>query len=94
MALTNNDSQGIKISAVNHLFGFSALRFTIEDLDEGEKKSGMHYHELTPRDFIDLNIDYAQMGVAGDNSWGAQPLDKYQIKPKDYEYSFLISPIR
>ena len=45
------------------------------------------------RDFISLNIDLKQMGVGGDNSWGARPLKKYLIQPSSYKYSFIIKPI-
>jgi len=42
---------------------------------------------------LNLNIDYRQMGVGGDNSWGAKPHDQYLIWPKDYNYSFIIQPV-
>ena len=44
--------------------------------------------ELIPQSSIYLNIDYKQMGVGGDNSWKLPVLDKYQIKPGQYRYSF------
>ncbi|MBC8298495.1 MAG: hypothetical protein H8E55_22225, partial [Pelagibacterales bacterium] len=42
---------------------------------------------------ISLNIDLKQMGVGGDNSWGARPLLKYLIQPGNIKYSFTIKPI-
>ena len=38
------------------------------------------------------NIDYRQMGVGGDNSWGAKVHDEYLIEPNMYKYSFTIIP--
>ena len=61
----------------------NALPFTTSDL-EGPK----HPHELTPRDFVTLNLDHKQMGLGGDNSWGAWPHAEYRIPVQPYEYRF------
>ena len=54
-----------------------------------------HPVDVPVREFVNINIDYKQMGVGGDTSWGAQPHDQYQIKPVDnLEYSFVIGPIK
>ena len=53
----------------------------------------MHTVDLKEAKAINLDIDYLQMGVGGEDSWGAQPMDKYQIKPKEYSYQFMIIPI-
>ena len=40
-----------------------------------------------------VNIDAAQTGLGGTNSWGQQPLSKYRLKPEGtYQYSFRIIP--
>jgi beta-galactosidase len=72
---------------------WSALPFTQEDLDEGSGKTGRHTFDLVARDFVSLNVDLAQMGVGGDNSWGAQPLEQYQLPYGEYEYSFYFRPL-
>jgi beta-galactosidase len=53
-----------------------------------------HPCEIPDRDVITVNIDHAQAGVAGNNSWGARPLPHYRI-PADrpYRYRFVIEPI-
>ena len=94
LSLTNKEGKGINIRASENLFGFSALRNTIDDFDEGEKKVNKHTTDIKPQDLVNVNIDYAQMGVGGDTSWGAKPHKKYQISPGDYEYAFIIGPIR
>ncbi|MBO5751002.1 MAG: hypothetical protein J6R80_01195, partial [Kiritimatiellae bacterium] len=37
-----------------------------------------------------VNIDAAQMGVGGDNSWGARPLKPYMLGEGVYKLSFTI----
>lgn len=73
----------------NPLISFSALHFTNEDLTR-EQRDGMHTIDLNPREEIYLNLDLAQMGVGGDDSWGAKPLAKYSLPFKSYGYSFII----
>lgn len=94
LSLLNNEGKGILISGLEKTFGFSALNYSINEFDEGEVKSNRHTTDLIKKDFINLNIDMVQMGVGGDTSWGAQPLEKYQIKSADYEFFYLISPVK
>ena len=44
----------------------------------------MHTTDLVKQELIHLDIDHIQMGVAGEDSWGAQPLKKYRTEPKKY----------
>ncbi|MEQ8241350.1 MAG: glycoside hydrolase family 2 TIM barrel-domain containing protein [Cyclobacteriaceae bacterium] len=94
MTLKNDKNQGIRITAMDQLFGFSALKYSIDDFDEGEAKINRHTTDLEEKDFINLNIDLMQMGVGGDTSWGAQALPKYQIKPGQYKFSYVIAPMK
>jgi len=47
-----------------------------------------------PRDFITVNLDYKQMGVGGDDSWGARPHPQYTLpaRPGGYSYCFRLRP--
>jgi beta-galactosidase len=74
------------------LFCFSALPYTFEDL-KGLKWGGKHPSDLAKQDFTDLNIDYGQMGVGGDDSWGARPLQKYTLYSQPYAYTFRLRPL-
>ncbi len=86
VALTND--KGIGLLAVGDpLLSVSAWHYTIADL-EGAK----HTFEMTRRDDITLNLDYRQMGVGGDNSWGARPHPEYQLRDKQYKYQFRLRP--
>ncbi len=93
LALRNNDGKGLMITA-DSLIGFSALEFTIEDLDPGIKKAQRHTNDLKPSDFTTLTVDYAQTGVAGDNSWGARAYPQYTLHYGEYEYTYTIRPLR
>jgi len=52
-----------------------------------------HTIDIKEQDLIQLNIDSEQRGVAGDNSWGAQPQDIYKIKgATKNSYGFYLIP--
>jgi beta-galactosidase len=40
-----------------------------------------------------LNLDYGQMGVGGDNSWGYTPHKIYQFIRREYRFSYTIVPM-
>jgi beta-galactosidase len=90
---TNSNGEGIKITAPNY-FGFNAHHQYNSDFDAGEKKMQRHTTDIQKRDFVNINIDDAQMGVGGDNSWGRMPLPKYRIKAKNLSYKFTISKVK
>ncbi len=43
--------------------------------------------------WVTLNLDLRQMGVGGDNSWGAKPLAKYMIPAAEYRYRYRLVPL-
>jgi beta-galactosidase len=88
---TDETGNGIMIEG-EPTFDFSALYFTIDDLAQ-KARGTKHTCDLKKNDFISVNIDFKQTGVAGDNSWGARAYPQYTLFPKDYEYSFKIKPI-
>ncbi|MCD4664551.1 MAG: DUF4981 domain-containing protein, partial [Bacteroidales bacterium] len=92
LALTDESGKGILIMS-DSLISFSALNYTVEDLDQGTKKKYKHTNDLIPRDYIDLNVDYAQTGVGGDNSWGARAHSQYSLDYGRYKYSYIIRPL-
>ena len=70
----------------------SALPFTRAALDPGDAKAQRHTTDVAPQDFTALNVDYRQMGVGGDNSWGAVPHREYTLLPTEMSYRFLLRP--
>ncbi len=92
LTLTNGSGKGLKFTGMPYL-SVSALPYAIEDLDPGLKKLNIHPADLDKRDKVYVNLDLIQMGVGGDNSWGAMPYERYRIFPKKYSYSFKITPV-
>jgi beta-galactosidase len=54
----------------------------------------MPIFNLQKRNLVTLNLDYKQMGVGGDTSWGdrACPHPEYCLPVKEYSYSFRLRP--
>ncbi|MCD4772359.1 MAG: DUF4981 domain-containing protein [Bacteroidales bacterium] len=92
LKLSDKTGKGIKISGLP-VFSFSALHFSIEDIDQLTKANSKHLNDLKSRKDVYLNIDLKQMGVGGDDSWGAKPHEQYRIPAKEYRFSFMIVPI-
>jgi hypothetical protein len=85
--LVNSEENGFLIAGDG--FEFSALRYTPFELG-----SKTHPYDLVKDESTVLNINYKQMGVGGDNSWGAWAHDEYLIFPnKSYSYSYRIIPL-
>lgn len=86
MALTNKDSNGIRITSKDHL-NASALHFTdpeLWSLPYGHDRDNVRHAEVI------LNLDCIQRGI-GNGSCGPGPRPHYEIeKGKDYTYSFRI----
>jgi len=93
LTLTNESGTGIKVLGPK-LFSFSVHHQYNSDFDAGEKKQQRHTTDITKRDFVNVNVDHKQMGVGGDTSWWARPLEKYQIKPTEMAYSYSIIPVK
>ncbi len=59
---------------------------------DNEARVNMHVNDVTPRDLVSLDIDYDQMGVGGDDSWGKRTLMRYSLIEKRYRYGFTLLP--
>ncbi|MGL4780951.1 MAG: hypothetical protein ACRCXN_09000, partial [Bacteroidales bacterium] len=75
-------------------FYASALNYDQNDLDDGKEKDQRHSGELTPRKYTVVSFDKAQMGLGSIDSWGALPLEQYRLPYQDYEFNFVLTPIR
>lgn len=75
-------------------FSASALNYSIDSLDDGTEKDQRHSPEVTKVPFTNFCIDKAQMGLGCIDSWGALPLEKYRLPYQDYEFSFILTPVK
>lgn len=92
-SLTNDQGVGIRVTG-QQLLSISALPMLNSDLQHDRKAVRLHGAEVAIKDLVNLNIDYKQMGLGGDNSWGALPHSQYQIPSGHYHYGFTIEPIK
>jgi beta-galactosidase len=92
-ALTNSEGFGLLAVGMPHL-SISAHHFLDEDFDPGDQKTQRHTYHIKRRDLVLLKLDYKQMGVGGDTSWGdrAKPHEEYSLPVKEYAYSFRLRP--
>ncbi len=76
-------------------FSFGATRYDKEDFDHPAGGTGrplIYQHHLNKKNYINLNLDYRQMGVGGDNSWGKPVHHIYQLPRRVYKFSYTIMP--
>ena len=76
---------GVTVEAVNAPFGFNVWPYP-QTMLEGKK----HQWELKAANELTVNVDAVQMGVGGDNSWGARPHDKYMPGAGVYRLVFIV----
>jgi len=56
-----------------------------------ELEGNDHIYKLPDSDKVVIRINYRQMGVGGDDSWGAKTHPEYTIYPnRRYSYSFTL----
>ncbi|MCF7567062.1 DUF4981 domain-containing protein [Sabulilitoribacter arenilitoris] len=89
--LENDKGKGLRFES-NSVFNFSVFPFLYSELSHYNKDTNKHGSEIKSSGITSLNIDYHQMGVGGDNTWGAKTHEKYTIRPGIYNYSFSILP--
>ncbi|MGW1958430.1 glycoside hydrolase family 2 TIM barrel-domain containing protein [Streptomyces sp. NPDC001920] len=90
IALTGRDGTGLLVSG-EPLVEVNASHFTPEDLSVGVR----HDYQLTPREEVVLRVSHRQMGVGGDDSWGAHTHDEYKLHAnRDYSYTYRLRPLR
>lgn len=92
-SVLNSAGNGIKFTS-EAAFSASALHYTMESLDEGISKQNGHSQEIEKADLTNVLVDKLQMGLGCVTSWGALPLDEYMLPFKDYEFVFLMTPVK
>jgi beta-galactosidase len=101
VSLANKNGKGIIIKGIPTI-DISAHHNIMEDFESLERSDGRHRDgdvvknrhtiDVVPRDLVSLNIDYRQMGVGGDTSWGAHTHPEYKLTAKKYSYAFVLIP--
>lgn len=93
MTLTNPQGVGLKATGAPYI-STSAYHFPTSDLSEVDlKKHQRHMTDIVEKDMVTWNIDIKQMGLGGDNSWGAYPHQPYLIPAQRMEWEFTIFPM-
>ena len=94
MELTSKRGIGLKALGKPYI-STSVYMFPTEDLSEPDsRKHQRHISDIVPKDMVRWNIDYKQMGVGGDNSWGAYTHQQYLITAEEMNFDFVLSPIK
>jgi beta-galactosidase len=86
IALTNREGIGVVAIGMPRLSA-AARHYTHADIE-----SVSHTYEMTRRDEVYLNLDWKQMGVGGDDSWGALAHEPYRLPAQAYQYRFRMRP--
>ncbi|MCB2294393.1 DUF4981 domain-containing protein [Clostridium algoriphilum] len=83
--LTNNNGIGLMVSGLP-LVEINALPYSPSELEESD-----HEYKLTKSDKVVVRINYKQMGVGGDDSWGAKTHSEFTLySNRSYFYSYKI----
>ena len=87
------DATGLGLQVKNCTpFYASAIHFDTEELDDGDDKEQRHSFDLKKSKYTNLFLDSAHMGVGGENSWGAWPLEKYRVHYGNKTFTFTLIP--
>lgn len=85
--VTNNNGDGLRFNYKETPFELSVLPYSAYEIE-----NAMHIFELPRVNYTWVRIIAKQMGVGGDDSWGAPVHNQYLIKSnKDLDFTFTIS---
>ncbi|MDG4657279.1 glycoside hydrolase family 2 TIM barrel-domain containing protein [Ectobacillus antri] len=89
LCIRNKQGQGIKIIATSEPLECNASPYTALELE-----NAYHMYELPNRHYSVITVAGKQMGVGGDDSWGAPVHDEYLIPAdQDLEFEFKIERV-
>nr|WP_263323627.1 glycoside hydrolase family 2 TIM barrel-domain containing protein [Neobacillus sp. Marseille-Q6967] len=89
VSVTNRNGQGIKILSVGEPLECSLSPYTAFELENAQ-----HIYELPNVHYTVVTVAGKQMGVGGDDSWGAPVHDEFLIQAdQDMEFEFLIQRV-
>ena len=88
VTMTDKAGNGLLFSAVDAPLSVGAKFYSVETMEKSK-----YSFQMDRSKHIHLNIDHKQLGVGGDDSWGATAHPQYQLRAKKYSYSYRIRPI-
>ena len=91
--IVDASGRGLEVTA-EEPFSASALHYRIATLDDGSVKHQRHSGDLDEDPVTNLLIDKVQMGLACVNSWGAIPQPEYMLPYGDYDFRFVLTPVK
>ena len=87
--VTDEKGTGVRFTSVEEPFEMSVLPYSATELE-----TAMHLEELKEPSYTWVRLAAKQMGVGGDDSWGAPVHKEYKIDPKEpLTLAFVISPV-
>ena len=90
LEVSDEKNQGLRFTAKEHPMECSVLPYSSYELEQA-----MHIHELPKVHYTWVRLARKQMGVGGDDSWGAPVHDEFKISSKDpLTLSFKIEKIK
>ncbi len=82
VAVKNSSGAGL-LAIGDPLLSANAIPYSAADLD-----SANHLYQVTSSGQIWVNLDLAQRGLGGDNSWGLPPHEQYILEAGAYSYQY------
>jgi beta-galactosidase len=88
VSFTAESGSGLLVQAGGPPLGIGARRYGASTMRDSK-----YSFQMERSTNIILNIDTAQSGVGGINSWRATPLESYRLTEREYRYSYRLIPI-
>ena len=89
VALTNADGVGLFASGwPANTLNVSAHTYDLKDFDQAT-----HTYQVKETDQVTFNLDYAQMGLGGDDSWTPATHQEYLLDSSTYSYRVRLRPV-
>ncbi len=87
-SVTNQEGIGI-LAISDSVFNFNVHDYTDKELLTAKQRGSI----LTRNSATGVNIDLAQMGLGGDDSWSPRVHENYLLPARNYSYSFRLKAI-
>ena len=88
VSLTDAAGNGLLVTAVSAPLQVAARHYSTATMRDND-----YSFQMERSANIFLNIDAAQCGVGGINSWGSIPLTKYRLTKKNYSYAYRMQTV-